>query len=141
MGAGIELRDAAPLGILFTVEAQPALGVDALGIAPQPEVHQVKMVSRFMHQQAAAVALLPVPAAEVVRAVFGVEQPLKMDGVDLANRTVHQQLAYLAVVRRVAVVKGYTHAAARLFDSVKDTQGALLINGHRLFSNDVAPGP
>ena len=87
--ARVEVRHAALLGVLFTVEAQAALGVNPQRITIEPEVHQIKMVSRFMHQQAAAVALLPVPAAEVVRAMFGIEQPLKMHRVNLADGVVH----------------------------------------------------
>ena len=73
-----------------------------------------------MHQQAAAVALLPVPAAEIVRAMFGIQQPFKVHRKHLADGAVHQQFANFAVVRRIAVVEGHTHFAARLFNGVKD---------------------
>ena len=46
------------------------------------------------------------PAAEVVRAVAGVEQPLEVNAGDLADDTGLQHLLDLAVARRVTVVEG-----------------------------------
>ncbi|MNP31472.1 hypothetical protein D3C76_1245920 [compost metagenome] len=140
VGAGVKVRHAALLRVLPAVELQAAFGVNPLRVAVQPEVHQVKMVGGFMYQQAAAVAFFPMPAAEVVCAMFGVEQPFEVHRSDLANRPLHQQLAHLAVVRGVAVVEGHAHAAAGLFDGVENAQGALFIDGHRLFGDHIAAG-
>ena len=138
VGAWVELRDAAVFCIFFAIELQAAFGVHALRVAGQPEVHQVEVVGGFVHQQAAAVALFTVPAAEVVRAVLGVEQPLKVNGSDVANHPLHQQFTHFAVVRRVAIVKGHAHGMPGLFDGIEDTQRAFFINGHRFFGDHIA---
>ena len=96
------------------------------------------MVGRFVHQQAAAVAFFTVPATEVVRAVLGIEQPLKVNGGNVADRALHQQFTHLAVVRRIAVVKGHAHRVPGLFDGVQNAQRALLVDGHRFFGDHIA---
>ena len=90
-----------------------------------------------MHQQAAAVALLPVPAAEVVRAMFSIKQPLKMHRVNLADGVIHQQFTHFAVVRRIAIVEGDAHGFAGLFNGIKNTQRARLVDGHRFFGDHI----
>ncbi|MNN56040.1 hypothetical protein D3C81_1709490 [compost metagenome] len=60
-----------------------------------------------------------------------------MNRKDVANGTVHQQLAYLAVMRSIAIVKGDAHLVSGLFNGVENTQGALLIDGHRFFSDHI----
>lgn len=96
------------------------------------------MVGGFVHQQAAAVAFFPVPAAKIVRAMFGIQQPFKVDRKDLADGAVHQQLTHFAVVRCVAVVERDAHLAARLFNGVKNTQRTGFVDGHRFFGDDIA---
>ncbi len=140
VGAWVELRHAALLGVLPAVELQAAFGVNPFRVAAEPEVHQIEMVGRFVYQQATTVALFPVPAAEVVCAMFGVEQPLKVYRSNLANRALHQQLAHLAVVRGVSVVEGHPHAAAGLFDGIENAQGALFVDGHGFFGDYIASG-
>lgn len=43
------------------------------------------MVRGFVDEQSASVAFVPVPAAEVICSVAGVECPFEMDGVDFSD--------------------------------------------------------
>src|SRR5699024_11410142 len=58
-------------GVVLAVEAQTAPGVDPRGGVREPPVDQVEVVGGLVHEQAAAVGLVAVPAADVVRAVLG----------------------------------------------------------------------
>ena len=64
------------------------------------------MVSRLVYQEAAAVALVTMPATEVIGAVLRVEHPFKVDARDLTNCPRSNQLGNLGVVRGVSVVEG-----------------------------------
>ena len=96
------------------------------------------MVGRLVHHQAAAVGLVAVPAAEVVRAVAGVEQPLEVDAGDLADDAGLEHLLDLAVARRIAVVEGDGQLAAGPLLGVDDLLALLDVDGHRFFTDDVA---
>ena len=98
------------------------------------------MVARLVDEEAAGVPLLAVPAAEVVRAVLGVEHPREVDGGDLADRAVLDHLAQRAVARRVAVVEGDDDLAAGAVDGVLDGGGARPVDRERLLDDDVGAG-
>ena len=63
--------------------AKTVLGRDA-----EPEVDQVEVVRGLVHQQPAAVALVAVPAPEVVGPVAGVQHPLEVHASHLADGAV-----------------------------------------------------
>lgn len=96
------------------------------------------MVRRLVDEQSAAVAFVAVPAAEIVGAVRRVEQPLEMDARDVADRAGSDQLAHFGVVRRVAVVERHAQVPAGTLDGVENRLAFLLVDGHRLFGDDVA---
>ena len=54
----------------------------------EPPVHKIEVVRRLVNQQATGVGLVAVPAAEVVRAVGGVEHPFERDRQRSADRAV-----------------------------------------------------
>src|SRR5204863_484036 len=83
-----------------------------LGRGVEPPVDQVEVVARLVDHQPAGVALVAVPAAEVVGAVAGVEEPLEVDGEDAADRAGLEQLLDSAVARGVAEVEGDGEPAA-----------------------------
>ena len=59
-----------------------------------------------MNHKTAAVSLISVPTAEVIRAVRGIEKPLEVDLSYLTDGIVHNKLANLGVMGRITVVKG-----------------------------------
>ena len=104
----------------------------------EPEVDQIEVVGGLVHQQAAGVALVAVPAAEVVGAVAQVEQPLEVHREHLANGVGHEQLAHRGGVRRVAVVEGDPQLAPGAVNCVQDLLALLRIDRHRLLGDGVA---
>ena len=136
--ASVELRDAAGFGVLAAVEPQVALGVDGDGAGLQPEVDEVEVVGRFVHEEAAAVALVAVPAAEVVGAVGGVEQPLEVDGGDGADGAGAEELVDFGVVGGVAVVERHADDVGGALDGRDDVKAPGGVDSHGLFGDDVA---
>ena len=122
------------------VELARTEGVHGLRLGAQPPVDQVEVVGRLVHHQAARIGLVGVPAAEVIGAVDGVEQPGEVDRDDVADLARHQELLDLGARRGIAVVEGDTDLAAGALDGVDDT--LCLVGGgrHRLFGDDVAAG-
>ena len=96
-------------------------------------------MARLVHQQAAGVLLLAVPAAEVVGAVHGVERPLEVHRGDLADLAGRDDLAQRRVPRGVPVVEGHDDVAAGLADRARDPPAARPVDGQRLLDDDVGP--
>ena len=96
------------------------------------------MVGGLVHQKSSTVVLVPVPAAEVVRAVLSIEQPLKMDRVHGADGVVGDQFPDFRIVRGVAVVERYTKMTASALYCVEDLLTPLLINSHGFLADDIA---
>jgi len=92
----------------------------------------------FVHHQAAGILFLAVPAAEIIGAVTGIEHPVKIDGEDVADGPLHEQILDLGARRRIAIVEGCRAAPARLFDRFEDGAAFFGVGGHRLFSDDIA---
>ena len=132
VNTGIELGYAALLCILSAVELKIAERKNALRISAEPEVNKVKVVSCLMNHKTAAVSLISVPTAEVIRAVRGVKQPLEVNLSDLAYSVVHYKLTNLGVVRRIAVIEGNAKLFARSVNAVDYLLALVLINGHGL---------
>jgi hypothetical protein len=78
------------------------------------------------------------PAPEVVGAVGGVEEPVKVHGDDPADRAREQELLHLHAWRRVAVVEGDRDAAPARALGVQDALAALRVDGHGLLGDHVA---
>ena len=136
--ARVELRLATALGVLAAVELQVARGIDGLRSGLQPEVHEVEVVRRLVHQEPAAVALVAVPPAEVIRAVARVEHPLEVHASHLADGAGLYDLEYLRVVRRVPVIESYAHVLPCSLDGRENLLAARRVDGHWLFCDDVA---
>ncbi len=96
------------------------------------------MVRGLVHEQAARVALVPVPAPEVVGPVAGVQHPLEVHAGHRADGPVAHELAHLRAVGRVAVVERDAQLPARARDGVEDLLALHLVHGHRLLADDVA---
>ena len=72
-------------GVVSAVEPQAALRGDPRGRRAGPPVQEVEMVAGLVDLQAAAVGLVAVPAAEVVRAMQAVQGFLELHEEDLAQ--------------------------------------------------------
>ena len=96
------------------------------------------MVRGLVHHQAAGVLLVAMPAAEVVGAVAGVEQPVEVHREHLADDAGHEQVLDLGARRRVAVVEGDPHVRPVLLLRVDDALALLRVGGHRLLGDHVA---
>jgi hypothetical protein len=129
-----------PLPRVAAVEAEPPVAEGLPGLVVEPPVHQVEVVRGLVHQQAAAVVLLAVPAAEVVGAVPYVEQPLEVDRQHLADGAVGEQAADLLVHGVEAVVEGDGEGVAGLADGAEDAGAATGVDGHRFLGDDAAAG-
>jgi hypothetical protein len=101
-------------------------------------IDQVEVVGGLVDHQAAGIALVAVPAAEVVRPVGGVQQPLEVDADDVAQRAALDDLLDLRVAGGVAVVEGDGEVLAGALDRVDDLLALLGIDGHRLLADGVA---
>src|SRR5690606_23674239 len=99
-------------GVAGAVEPQPAAAVHPGGDVVEPPADQVEVMAGLVHEQPARALLVAVPAAEVVGAVRGVQQPLEVHRGDLADAARREELAQRAVARRVAVVERHDHRAA-----------------------------
>ena len=126
-------------GVAVAVELEAAAGVDAGRHVADPPVDQVEVVARLVHQQAAGVLLLAVPAAEVVGAVHGVERPLEVHRGDLADLAGRDDLAQGGVPRGVPVVERHDDVPAGLGDRARDPSAARPVDGQRLLDDDVGP--
>jgi len=87
-----------------------------------------------------AVLYVPMPSAEVTRAVVDVEVPVEIDAGDFADPLVVQELFYGGVVGAVAVVEGYEDFLAGTFLGIEDRLAFRRVGGHRLFGDDVGTG-
>ena len=123
---------------LGRVEHALAVGGDRHRRRIHPPVHQVEMVRGFVHQEAAGLVLVAVPAAEIVGAVNAVEIPAEIHRLDLADRAGHQDVLELRARRRIAVVERHRDALARLALRIEHALEPGQIDRHRLFGDDVA---
>ena len=97
-------------------------------------------MARLVHEKTARVLLVPVPAAEVVGAVVGVEHPLEVDGGDLPDRAVLDDPAQRAVAGGVPVVERQHHLSAGAFDDLFDAGRARRVDRQRLLDHDIGTG-
>ena len=74
-------------------------------IRVEPPVDQIEVMRRLVDPERSALLAQPVPAAEVVGAVAGVEIPGEVDRRDAADLARHDQFLDLLVLGRVAVVE------------------------------------
>ena len=125
---------------LGAVEEQPGLREHGHRCRAEPPVDQIEVVARLVHQQAARVGLVAVPAAEVVGAVAYVQQPLEVHRADLADLPRGQPPADLLVHRVEAVVESYRDGGGALPFGEQDPPGPVRVGGHRLFGDHVSAG-
>ena len=95
------------------------------------------MVGGLVHLQAAGIGLAPVPAAEVIRAVGGVEQPMEIDREHVADHAGHEQVLELGGGRGVAVVEGDAQVAPAAPARVQDALHLPRVNRHRLLADHI----
>src|SRR5690606_9650137 len=88
--------------------------------------------------QTTGVALVTVPAPEVVRAVADVQQPFEVDRADLAHHALGEQLPDPLMDRVVTVVERYRDVPAGACHGVQDLPAAGDVDGHRLLGDHVA---
>ncbi|OPZ15695.1 MAG: hypothetical protein BWZ10_01712 [candidate division BRC1 bacterium ADurb.BinA364] len=96
------------------------------------------MVRGLVDQQAAAVLLVAVPAAEIIRSMALVEHPFEHDRTDLADRSVLDQLLGFAANGRIAVVEGDDDPPPGPLFRVEDALAFLGVDRHRFFGDGVA---
>lgn len=119
------------------VEVPFAGGENRSGDGGEPPVDQVEVVGRLVYHDPAGVLLVAVPAAEVVRAMKGVEQPVEIDRENVSDHPVHQELFDLGAGRGVAVVEGDLAVTPGAFLGIDDLAAFLRIDRHWLFRDDV----
>ena len=138
-GAGIKFRDAPFFRIFLAVKFQITHGKDRFRHGVQPPVHQVKVVRGLVDQQTAGIVLAAVPAAEVVRSMTGVQQPLKRDTGNRARNARFQHFLDLRVAGRITIVECDRDVLAGALLRVDDLLAFFRIHCHRLFRDDIAP--
>ena len=67
------------------VEYALATGGDAARHAAEPPVQQIEAMGGLVHEKAARICLIAVPAAKVIGAVIGIEPPFEIHGRDTAD--------------------------------------------------------
>src|SRR6516165_11518641 len=70
---------------LRPVEHAPAARGDPLRHASEPPVEQVEVMRGLVHEKAAGIRPVPVPAAEIVGTVIGVELPFEIHRGDVTD--------------------------------------------------------
>jgi len=95
------------------------------------------MMSGFVQKQGAAAFAQAVPAPEIGGAVVCIQIPVKVHGGYLAQRLGGQQFFDFRKVAAVAVVESYVNLSAALFFGTKDAPAFVLVDGHRLFRDDL----
>ena len=133
------LAQSAGVGVGLAVELQAAAGVHPGRHVGQPPVDQVEVVGALVHEQTAGDVLTTVPAAEVVGAVGGVEQPLEVHRGDVTDGAVGDQLADHGVARGVAVVERHRQIARRGVHGVHDPAQSTVVDRHRLLGDHIQP--
>lgn len=78
------------------------------------------MVRRFVHHQAPRAVLVPMPPPEIVCAVYGIQEPLKVDRFDIANLATRNELFDFPVCRVVTVVEQDLAGPVGTLDGVED---------------------
>ena len=68
----------------------------------------------------------------------GVEQPLKVNLLYVADNAVHNKLTNLGLVGSVSVVEGNAKISSGALHAVDDLLALLCVNGHGLFRDNVA---
>lgn len=91
-----------------------------------------------MHQQSTRVALVSMPATEIVGSMVGIQHPLKINRQHLANHPGHQQLLYLCAGRGISIIESDPHLAPGLLLSVNDALSPSRVDGQRFFGDYVA---
>ena len=134
----IELTYATALRVFLTIEITLTKSENSLRRGSQPEVHQIEVMGGLMYQQTAAVSLVSMPTAIVISAMLGIQQPLKVYGEYLADGIVHNQLANFRIRGIIPIVESNSQVTAGTLLRINDSLRLLLINGHGLFSDDIA---
>ncbi len=125
---------------LRRVELALAVGQHGFRIRAQPPVHEVEVMRRLVDHEAAGDFLLAVPAAEIVRAVQRVQQPLEVHREHVADDAAHQQVLHLRARGRVAVVEQHAHVLLVALAGVEDALRLLGRGRQRLLGDAVAAG-
>lgn len=128
------------LSVDFAIECEGAQAEDGSGFAVQPPIDEIEVVGGFMNHESARVAFVAVPAAKIVGAVPGIEEPLEMDGLHFADGAFHDEFLHLAAGWGVAVVEAHAQAASGASDSIQDGAAFGFIGRHRFFGDDIATG-
>src|SRR5690349_18388785 len=119
------------------VVPERALGKDALGLGTEVPAQEIEMVGRLVHEEAAAVFGVGMPAAEVIGTVLDIEVPVEIDRDDLADGTREQQLLDPLRSRRAAVVEGNVEPPACALLGVENAPDFRGGGRHRFFGDDV----
>jgi hypothetical protein len=91
----------------------------------------------LVDKETATVALVAMPATEVVCDVRGVEHPLEMYACHRADCTGLQMFPHFGVVWCVAIVEDYAHILPGSFARIEDLSTAGSVDGHGFFNYDV----
>ena len=123
---------------IVAVVAAGTEGVDLHGLVVNDPVHQVEVVGGLVDQQGAGVLADGVPAAEVLSAVDGIQQPLQVHGEHIADHAGGDQLLDADVEGHEAAVEGHGDLVAGALLGFDDAGGHFGSGGQRLLGDDVA---
>ena len=104
----------------------------------QIPVEQIEMMGGLVHEQAARMGFLGVPAAEIVGAMLGVEIPMEIDRGHGAHRLLAQQLLDAGGGGREAIVESHVDGPAGACLGFEDAAAFFRRGGHWLFGDHPA---
>jgi len=77
---------------LRPVEHASAARGDPLRHAAEPPVEQIEVMRGLVHEKAAGIRLVPMPAAEIVGTVIGIELPFEIHRGNVTDNAGHKHL-------------------------------------------------
>ena len=138
IGAGCAALGAADA--VFAVKIEPSGGRYRHRFLTYPPIDQVEMMGRLVHQQAAAVFEVTVPAAVLIGAVGAVELPTQIDVVDIPQRPRPDEFFDAHHLGHEAAVEGDLNMLSGLLFRFQNASALGDVGGHRLFGDYVAAG-
>ncbi len=120
-----------------SVKTQRPVGINLLRLLSDEPVYNVKMMSGLMYQQTPAVLQLPVPSAEIIRAVNRIQHPLEMHVQHFSHHALSQQFLHSGKQRHISAVKSHRNLPPVAFLRVQNGITALLVHGHGFFTDHI----
>ena len=131
---------AAPFSSFFAgspIKPKRAVGIDFFWFLSDKPIDNIKMMSGFMYQKTPTVFQLPVPSAEIIRAVNRVQHPLKMHIEYFPHHILFQQFFHPGKQRHISAIKCHCNPPSIALLRVQNGITAIFIHGHWLLTDDI----